>query len=255
MGITGTEVSKEAADMVLTDDDFATIVRAVESGRTIYDNILKFVRFQLSTNAGAIFSLLGAQMVGLPVPFTAIQVLWVNLIMDGPPAMALGVDPPASGVMSRAPRRGDAAILTRPRVRRVLTTGAVMAAGTLGLLAWQMEVGSEEHALAMAFTAFVFFQVFNVFNARDERQSVFHRDTLRNGKLWLAVAVVVVLQVLAVHVNPVQGIFDTADLAAADWLAVIGVASTVLWFEELRKLVGRRGLARTSSNPNKEGER
>ena len=255
MGITGTEVSKEAADMVLTDDDFATIVRAVEAGRTIYDNILKFVRFQLSTNVGAIFSLLGAQMVGLPVPFTAIQVLWVNLIMDGPPAMALGVDPPASGVMERAPRRGDAAILTRPRLRRVLTTGAVMAAGTLGVLAWQMEVGSEEHALAMAFTTFVFFQVFNVFNARDEQQSVFHRDTLRNGKLWLAVAVVVVLQVLAVHVDPVQDIFGTADLAAADWLAVIGVASTVLWVEELRKLVGRRRLARTSSNPHKEGER
>jgi hypothetical protein len=104
MGITGTEVSKEAADMVLTDDDFATIVHAVEGGRTIYDNILKFVRFQLSTNLGAILSLLGAQIAGLPVPFTAIQVLWVNLIMDGPPAMALGVDPPAAGVMDRTPR-------------------------------------------------------------------------------------------------------------------------------------------------------
>jgi len=255
MGITGTEVSKEAADMVLTDDDFATIVRAVEAGRTIYDNILKFVRFQLSTNAGAIFSLLGAQMVGLPVPFTAIQVLWVNLIMDGPPAMALGVDPPASGVMERAPRRNDTAILTRTRVRRVLTTGAVMAAGTLGLLAWQADVGSEEHALAMAFTTFVFFQVFNVFNARDEQQSVFHRETLRNGKLWLAVALVVLLQVLAVHVNPVQDVFGTADLTAGDWMAVIGVASTVLWLEELRKLASRRRLARTNPTPHKDGER
>jgi Ca2+-transporting ATPase len=118
-----------------------------------------------------------------------------------------------------------------------------------------MEVGSEEHALTMAFTTFVVFQVFNVFNARSEQQSVFHRDTLRNGKLWLAVAVVAVLQVLAVHVDPVQGIFDTADLAATDWLAVIGVASTVLWVEELRKLAGRRGLALTSSNPHQEGER
>jgi len=239
MGITGTEVSKEAADMVLTDDDFATIVRAVEAGRTIYDNILKFVRFQLSTNAGAILSLLGAQTVGLPVPFTAIQVLWVNLIMDGPPAMALGVDPPASGVMDRAPRQAGE-ILTRSRVGRVVTSGAVMAAGTLGLLAWQMEVGSEAHALAMAFTTFVLFQVFNVFNARDERQSVFHRDTLRNGKLWLAVSIVTVLQVLAVHFDPVQDVFGTADLAATDWLAVVGVASTVLWFEELRKLAARR---------------
>ena len=239
MGITGTEVSKEAADMVLTDDDFATIVRAVEAGRTIYDNILKFVRFQLSTNAGAIFSLLGAQLLGLPVPFTAIQVLWVNLIMDGPPAMALGVDPPASGVMERSPRRGGA-ILTGRRMTRVVTTGAVMAAGTLGVLAWQVGVGSEAHALSMAFTTFVLFQVFNVFNARDERQSVFHRDTLRNGKLWAAVGVVAVLQVLAVHLDPVQGVFGTADLTGTDWLAVVAVASSVLWAEELRKLVARR---------------
>jgi Ca2+-transporting ATPase len=239
MGITGTEVSKEAADMVLTDDDFATIVRAVEAGRTIYDNILKFVRFQLSTNAGAIFSLLGAQLLGLPVPFTAIQVLWVNLIMDGPPAMALGVDPPASRSMDRAPRRGGA-ILTRSRLSRVLVTGSVMAAGTLGVLSWQTGVGSEDHALAMAFTTFVFFQVFNVFNARDEGQSVFHRDTLRNGKLWVAVGLVVVLQVLAVHLAPVQGVFGTTELTGGDWLAVLGVSSTVLWVEELRKLVARR---------------
>jgi Ca2+-transporting ATPase len=239
MGITGTEVSKEAADMVLTDDDFATIVRAVESGRTIYDNILKFVRFQLSTNAGAIGSLLGAQLLGLPVPFTAIQVLWVNLIMDGPPAMALGVDPPASGVMDRGPRRGGA-ILTGRRLSRVLTTGAVMAAGTLGVLAWQTGVGSEEHALAMAFTTFVVFQLFNVFNARDEHQSVFHRDTLRNGKLWLAVGVVAVLQVMAVHIDPLQGVFGTADLTGSDWLAVLAVASSVLWVEEGRKLLARR---------------
>jgi Ca2+-transporting ATPase len=255
MGVTGTEVSKEASDMVLTDDDFATIVRAVEAGRTIYDNILKFVRFQLSTNAGAIFALLGAQMFGLPVPFTAIQVLWVNLIMDGPPAMALGVDPPASGVMERSPRRGDTPILTRARLRVVLTTGAVMAAVTLGVLAWQLEVGSEAHALAMAFTTFVIFQVFNVFNARDEQQTVFHRDTLRNGKLWLAVSVVVVLQVLAVHLDPVQSVFGTADLTLGDWLVVVAAASTVLWVEELRKLVSRRRLARPQPDPTKEGAR
>ena len=103
MGITGTEVSKEAASMVLTDDNFATIVSAVERGRTIYDNIVKFVRFQLSTNLGAIITLIGAQLVGLPVPFTALQVLWVNLIMDGPPAMALGVDPPAGDTMEPGP--------------------------------------------------------------------------------------------------------------------------------------------------------
>ena len=239
MGVTGTEVSKEAADMVLTDDDFATIVRAVEAGRTIYDNISKFVRFQLSTNLGAILSLLGAQVAGLPVPFTAIQVLWVNLIMDGPPAMALGVDPPARGVMDRRPRSTRAGILTGRRLVRLLGYGAVMAAGTLGVLAWQRAAGSEEHALSMAFTTFVLFQVFNALNARDEDGSVLHRDSLRNAKLWIALAVVVVLQVLAVHVDPVQSLFGTADLTAADWLAVTAVASSVLWLDEARKLIAR----------------
>ncbi|HMQ26586.1 MAG TPA: HAD-IC family P-type ATPase, partial [Acidimicrobiales bacterium] len=127
MGITGTEVTKEAADMVLTDDNFATIVRAVREGRTIYDNIVKFVRFQLSTNLGAIASLVGAQLAGLPTPFSAIQVLWINLIMDGPPAMALGVDPPAEGTMARAPRDPRAAILSGRRLSVLISYGAVMA--------------------------------------------------------------------------------------------------------------------------------
>ena len=239
MGITGTEVSKEAADMVLTDDDFSTIVKAVESGRTIYRNIVTFVRFQLSTNVGAILTLMGASVTGLPVPFTAIQVLWVNLIMDGPPAMALGVDPPSGRAMDEAPRRPGARILNARRLRHVALAGSVMAVGTLGVLAHQRSVGSEEHALAMAFTTFVLFQVFNVFNARTEDGTVFSRSQFRNGKLWAALTVVVGLQVLAVHVDPVQEVFGTADLTARDWLQVVAVASTVVWVEELRKLVTR----------------
>jgi len=240
MGITGTEVSKEAAAMVLTDDDFATIVRAVEAGRGIYDNIVKFVRFQLSTNVGAIFSLIGAQLAGLPVPFSAIQVLWVNIIMDGPPAMALGVDPPARGVMDRPPRARDAGILTGRRLGRIAGTGAVMAAGTLGVLAWGMHTGTEHHALALAFTTFVLFQVLNALSARSETDSVFSRDSLRNAKLWSALAVVVVLQVAAVHVDAVQAVFGTADFSMGDWLLATGVASTVVWFDEARKALRRR---------------
>ncbi|MEW6470861.1 MAG: HAD-IC family P-type ATPase [Actinomycetota bacterium] len=241
MGITGTEVSKEAAAMVLTDDNFATIVRAVEAGRSIYDNIVKFVRFQLSTNIGAILSLIGAQVAGLPVPFTALQVLWVNLIMDGPPAMALGVDPPAAGTMDRPPRPRGAAILTVRRLGRMTATGAVMAAGTLGVLAFGMETGSEDHALALAFTTFVLFQVFNALCARSETASVFHRDTLRNGKLWAALVAVVALQAAAVHIDVVQDVFGTADFTLWDWALSAGVASTVLWFDEARKAFARRG--------------
>lgn len=240
MGITGTEVTKEAAAMVLTDDNFATIVRAVEAGRTIYANIVKFVRFQLSTNMGAILSMLGAPLAGLPVPFTAIQILWVNIIMDGPPAMALGVDPPGRGTMDEPPRDPSARILSGRRLLRLLGAGAVMAVGTLGVLRFGLGTGTEAHALSMAFTTFVLFQLFNAFNARSERATVFSRDTLRNGRLWAALAGVLVLQVLAVHVNPVQDLFGTADLTVADWVLVTAVASSILWVEELRKLVVRR---------------
>ena len=239
MGITGTEVSKEAASMVLTDDNFATIVTAVERGRTIYDNIVKFVRFLLSSNLGAISTLIGAQLVGLPVPFTALQVLWVNLIMDGPPAMALGVDPPARDTMSRPPRRPDDRILHGRRLRVLIGYGAVMALGTLGVLAWAMGNNSEAHALSLAFTTFVMFQVFNVFNARAEDRTIFTRDLFTNTKLWAAVLGVVVLQVLAVTVDPVQEVFGTVDLDADDWLVAVGVASSIVWLDELRKLVGR----------------
>ena len=240
MGVTGTEVTKEAADMVLTDDNFATIVSAVREGRTIYDNIVKFVRFQLSTNLGAIMSLVGAQVAGLPVPFTAIQVLWINLIMDGPPAMALGVDPPAHDTMERRPRDPRARILNGSRLAVLVAYGAVMATGTLGVLAWAMDNSSEAHALALAFTTFVLFQVFNVFNARAETASVFSREVFRNAKLWIAVGGVVLLQVAAVHVNAVQDVFGTADLTLSDWGVAIGVASSILWFDEARKLVLRR---------------
>ena len=241
MGITGTEVSKEAADMVLTDDDFATIVRAVEAGRGIYDNIVKFVRFQLSTNVGAILSLVGAQLAGLPVPFTPLQILWVNLIMDGPPAMALGVDPPDASAMDRPPRPRGEAILTLRRLGRLVGTGAVMAAGTLGVLAFGLDSGTEHHALALAFTTFVLFQVFNALCARSETDSLLSRATLRNAKLWAALAAVVALQGAAVHVDAVQSLFGTADFTAWDWVLATAVASSVVWFDEARKALRRRG--------------
>ena len=230
MGITGTEVTKEAADMVLTDDDFATIVRAVEGGRTIYANIVQFVRFQLSTNVGAILTVLGSTLTGLPVPFTAIQVLWVNLIMDGPPALALGVDPPRARTMEQPPRTPGARILTNARLRQVLLSGSVMAVGTLGMLAWQREVGTEQHALDMAFTTFVCFQLFNVFNARNEHGTAFSRESLRNAKLWAALALAAVLQVA----------WMWGELTIADWAMVVAVSSSVLVVDELRRLLVRR---------------
>ena len=239
MGITGTEVTKEAATMVLTDDNFATIVGAVEEGRTIYDNIIKFVRFQLSTNVGAILTVLGAQLLGLPTPFTAIQILWINIIMDGPPAMTLGLEPARPGIMNEPPRSPVARILTLPRFARLLAYGAIMAAGTIGVFFYGLQTGEKSYALTLAFTTFVLFQFFNVFNARAERGTAFNRQFFANGKLWTALIGVVGLQVVVVHWGPAQEIFRTTDISVADWGLSFAVAASVLVLEETRKLVAR----------------
>ena len=239
MGITGTEVTKEAADMVLADDNFATIVGAVERGRAIYENIVTFVRFQLTTNLGAIGTLLGASVLGLPSPLTAIQVLFINIIADGPPAMTLGVDPPKPGTMQRPPHAPGTPILDRQRIVRLCAAAIVMVAGTLGLMVWARGVWGDAVALTMAFTTFVLYQVVNVFNARTERASILHRETLTNAKLWLAVGSVVVLQVLLVSIPALQDLFVTVALSPAQWALCAATALTVLVTEELRKAVLR----------------
>ncbi len=239
MGITGMEVTKEAATLVLTDDNFASIVRAVEEGRTIYENIIKFVRFQLSTNVGAILTVLGAPFLGLATPFTAIQILWVNIIMDGPPAMTLGVEPARPGIMRDIPRQADAGILSLHRLWRIGLYGATMAVGTLGLYVWAMEASGEAKAMTLAFTTFVLFQFFNIFNARAEHGSAFNRQFFANSKLWMALAGVVLLQIIAVHWGAAQLIFDTVDLTLSEWLLAATVASSVLFLEEARKLLLR----------------
>jgi Ca2+-transporting ATPase len=240
MGITGTEVTKEAATLVLADDNFATIVGAVKEGRTIYDNIVKFVRFQLSTNIGAILTVLGAPLLGLPTPLTAIQILWVNIIMDGPPAMTLGVEPARPGIMAQPPRAADASILTGRRIGRLALYGLTMAAGTLAAYAWgESRGGSHAYAVTLAFTTFVLFQFFNIFNARAEHDSAFGRQFFDNRRLWLALFGVVGLQVVVVHWAPAQAVFDTVDLALADWALAALIASSVLLFDEMRKLAGR----------------
>ena len=236
MGITGTEVTKEAATMVLTDDNFATIVEAVKEGRTIYDNIVKFVRFQVSTSIGAIITVLGAQVLGLPMPFTALHILWIAIIMDGPPAMTLGLEPARDGIMREAPRAADARFLTLARLARLAMYGLTMAAGTLLLLDHARPSGPA-YALTLAFTTFVLFQLFNVFNARVEHASAFNRQFFSNAKLWSALAVVLGLQVLVVHWSPAQTLFHTTALSAQDWALAFAVASSILLLDEGRKLL------------------
>ncbi len=253
MGITGTEVSKEAATMVLTDDNFATIVNAVEGGRTIYDNIIKFVTFQLSTNIGAILTIVVASLLNWPADgrafFTAMAILWVNIIMDGPPAMALGVDPPGPGTMTRPPRAPQARILTGRRLAQLVGYGSIMTAGTL--VAYRITVGSgaisdadATRGTIVAFTTFVFFQLLNLQNARFPDNSVFHRHALTNWRLWAASGTVFVLQVGAMSWGRTQRLFTgrnaSVDLAVGHWVLAVAIAASILGVDELRKFVTRR---------------
>lgn len=246
MGIAGTDVSKGAAKMILTDDNFATVVSAVQEGRGIYANIIKFVKFQLTTAWGFVLIFLFAGVFGLAggAPFTALQILWVNIIMDGPPALALGVDPPEPDIMKQNPRPANEPLLTRGRLLRILELGVVMAAGTTAVLVFAPVLfpASSTDPLAgptLAFTTFVFFQVFNLLNVRSESGSVFSLQTFTNLSIWVALLAVVILQFLVVNLDVLQRFFGTTALSTAQWGLALLVGSSVLWVEEIRKAIVR----------------
>lgn len=239
MGKTGTDVAKEAATMILTDDNFAAIVKAVHEGRGIYENMVKFIRFQLSTNIGAILCVAIAPLLDLPLPFTAIQLLWINIIMDGPPAMSLGVDPTRFNIMTESPRQKNAQLLSWRRLGNLFSFGVTMTIGTLGILFLDLHFHQIEHATTLAFTTFVLFQIFNVFNARSEKDSAFNHHFFNNRWLWLSLISVLMLQVIIVQWQPAQVIFKTVELSNWDWLMATMLASSTLFFEEARKLLVR----------------
>jgi P-type Ca2+ transporter type 2C len=258
MGIAGTDVSKQAADMVLADDNFATIVAAVEEGRSIFSNIRKFLRYLLSSNVGEVmtmfFGVVFAETIGLEphgraivLPLVATQLLWINLVTDGAPALALGVDPPDARLMDAPPRPLDEHVITGRMWGGIVFVGAVMAAGTLYVLDADLPgglvpgVGSLRHGQTMAFTTLMLFQLFNLFNARSDRESAF-RGLFRNGWLWGAILVSVILQILVVHAPVLQRAFSTEALTTSDWLRCTMVASTGMWLRELEKLLRRRGV-------------
>ncbi|MGB9837519.1 calcium-transporting P-type ATPase, PMR1-type [Methanothermobacter sp.] len=229
----GTDVARESSDMVLQDDNFATIVKAVREGRTIFDNIRRFVKFQLSTNVGAILTIVSASLINLPVPFNPIQILWINIIMDGPPAQSLGVEPPESDIMLRKPERED--IMPGRNLLRIVIAGAVMAAGTLGLYMYMLSSGTGvERAMTVAFTVFVMFQIFNVFNCKS-------RTGFSNRTLILAVAASLLLQILVVYLAPLEGVFRTVPLTLTDWVLIVAVASLILIVEALMRFADGRG--------------
>ena len=255
MGITGTDVSKEAADVVLTDDNFATIVAAVEEGRAIFDNIRKFLRYLLSSNIGEVltmfFGVLLAKKIGLQaeenavlLPLAATQILWINLVTDGAPALALGVDPADPDVMKRMPRSRTEGIITVQMWLGIFYVGSIMATGTLLVLDASLPggflagAGDMRYAQTMAFTTLMMFQLFNVFNARSDEQSAFV-GLLHNHWLWSSIGLSLALHLLVIYVPFLQNAFSTTALNAGDWFFCAIVASSVLWLRELSKLVAR----------------
>jgi Ca2+-transporting ATPase len=255
MGVTGTDVSKEAADMVLADDNFATIVAAVEEGRAIFANIRKFLRYLLSSNIGEVltmfFGVLLADRIGLEseeggvvLPLLATQILWINLVTDGPPALALGLDPAGEAVMRQPPRPVGEGVLTPQMWRGIALVGVTMAAGTLFVLDVSLPggfvdgSGNLRYAQTMAFTTLMLFQIVNVVNARSDHTSAFV-GLFTNHWLWAAVTLSVVLQVAVVYVPVLQQAFGTVGLSAGDWSRCLAVASSVLWLREFGKLFAR----------------
>jgi calcium-translocating P-type ATPase len=256
MGIAGTDVAKEAADMVLADDNFATIVVAIREGRAILTNIRSFLRFLLSSNLGEVLTMffgvlfagalgLAAAEEGLAVPLLATQILWINLLTDTAPALALGVDPPPEDVMRRPPRRMTDRIIDGRMWAGILYVGLIMAAVSLIALDLGLPgglfsgAGSIDHARTMAFTTLVLGQLFNCFNARSDRTSAF-KNLFSNRWLWAAIALSTLLQVAVVQLPFLNAAFDTTPLSISEWMTCLGLASIVLWADEGKKWIGRR---------------
>jgi P-type Ca2+ transporter type 2C len=258
MGITGTEVSKEAAKMILANDNFATIVEAVREGRVIFDNIRKFLRYLLSSNMGEVLTVflgvIGANVIGLRtggeggalvLPLLATQILWINLITDSAPALAMGVDPQTEDVMARSPRgRSERAIDAR-MWHGVIASGLVMALATLLTIDLYLPggliegAGSLDSARTAGFTVLVLAQLFNCFNARSETASAFH-NLFVNRWLWGAIGLSLLLQVAVVHMGVLNVAFSTVPLTLAQWVVCVAAGSSVLWAAELRKWGLRR---------------
>jgi P-type Ca2+ transporter type 2C len=240
MGITGTDVTKEAADMTLTDDNFASIVAAVEEGRGIFGNIKKYLMYLLSSNIGEIGLMAGATLLGLPLPLSAVQILYVNLATDGLPALALAVDPPEDDLMKRKPRNPRTGIFTRPVVSLMVVGGVWSTIVNLSLFIWALNSGrSTAEAMTMTFVSLVLIQFFKAYNFRSDRRSVLHKPFANK---WLNLAIVweFLLLLLIVYVTFLHRFFGTFSLTAIDWVIIVGLAFTVLPVLEIAKWMVRK---------------
>ncbi len=253
MGITGTEVSKEAAVMILTDDNFATIVGAVSYGRTLYDNLLKYLRFQMSTLVAYIAIFIGAGVIGIAdgAPLNPLQILWLNMVVDIPLAIALGFDQPARGLMSRPPRPIGAPVLSRNNWIRLCVQGAVMTAGAL--IAYQIgeHQGGAIVAATMLLTALSVFHLFAALLSRDQTETIFDRDTFP-GMMQLRRYGLAIIAIIAITtLDFLERIFGTTSLTFNQWAICIGIAASIVLVEEVIKFFIRRNAAGTPAQPTR----
>jgi len=250
MGIKGTAIAKENADMVITDDDFASIVGAVEQGRIIYGNIIRFLHYLLSCNFSEVLTVFLALMFGWPLPLVALQILWLNFITDIFPAFALALEPSAPDVMTRPPRDPGESLMTPQVVVLIVWQGLLITGGTLlafgvGLRWYGAEGDGLRQAITMAFMTLALAQVFHAFNARSQTRSAFDRRLFTNGWLWAAVALCLILQAAAVYAPLLQRVLQTVPPAATDWGVIAACAlmpvAVVEVVKAVRRLAARRG--------------
>ena len=224
----GTDVAREASDMIIEDNDFATIVKAIKEGRKIYDNIKRFVKFQVSTNVGAILTIIGTSLLSLPLPFNPAQLLWINIVMDGPPAQTLGLEGAEKDVMERKPETGD--ILNRNVLLKILISGIVMAIGTIGLFIYELNTANDSKAMTIAFTLFVVYQLFNAYNCKANSES-------SSKYLYVGIILSLLLQILIIYIPQLQIIFKTTSIGLIDWISIIIVAFTIILTEKIMNKV------------------
>ncbi len=244
MGKSGTDVAKESSEMILADDNFATIIGAVKEGRKLYSNIKKFVKYQISSNVGAIFLIVGATLIGLPIPLFPVQILWINLLMDGPPAISLGFEPSAKGIMNNPPRKKDDPVLSRNVISSIILIGIVWAVCSITLYYYGMMtaapgVDALTRARTLAFTGFVIFQLIHVLNCRSQTLSLFELRPFSNRWLMYSIAGLVLAQVAIVYIPFAQAAFHTTSITAVDWAVIVAISLSALVVEEFRKILVR----------------
>ena len=237
MGLRGTDVAKEASDIILEDDNFATIVSAIENGRGIYDNIKKFVNYLLTSNIGEVLVIFIAVLIGWPLPLIAVQILWMNLLTDGMPAFALGVDPPEKNIIKKPPRNPKEKIISKDMKYAIILVSSLMCVGTLGLFGWELIKNSPlEKARTVVLATLIMFQMARVQAVRSEY------DIKLFSNKWLILAIIssVILLLAIVYVPFLQSIFSTTNLALMDWVKILAVSLSVLVIVEIKKLISKK---------------